>query len=234
LSDYKNIVEILPEIKAIILDMDGVLVDSEPYHVQSFKIFMDELNLSYDESYIYTFIGHSIRSNIESINQKFIHDDNFDLDKAVQRRDEIYVGLIKQADLKPLPGIDALLDLCLQMDIIPALASSSTREQVDVILKKLSDENRNLYKIFKSVVTGDDVKNRKPAPDIYEITLNNLKISARQSLAIEDSPAGVQAAKNAGIYCIGLKSHFISPGKLSKADYLISEIDEITKHIRNN
>ncbi|MEJ2544032.1 MAG: HAD hydrolase-like protein [Calditrichaceae bacterium] len=70
--DNKKIVQNWNFIKAVILDMDGVLVDSEPFHVQSFKIMMDELKLDYDDSIVHSFIGHSIESNIQSINKQFM------------------------------------------------------------------------------------------------------------------------------------------------------------------
>lgn len=206
--------------------MDGVLVDSEPYHVQSFKVFMDELKLNYDESFIHSFIGHSIRSNIELINEKFMKDSDFDVDKAVEYRDKIYVDLIKQADLAPLQGIIELIDFCQKNKIRMGLASSSAREQVDVILNKLSVDGWNLYNIFQSIVTGDDVENRKPAPDIYNQTIKNINLPSHHCLAIEDSPAGVQSAKAAGLNCFALKSIFISPIELANADLLIDNVQQ--------
>lgn len=227
MADIKKLLQNKSIIKAVILDMDGVLVDSEPYHVQSFKIMMDELNLDYDDSVVHSFIGHSIESNVQSINEQFMQGRELNLKEAVAHRDKIYLNLIKMADLKPLPGICELIETCQKKDITLALASSSIREQVDEIIKSLSRYNCKLNSMFSSIVTGDDVQNRKPDPEIYDKTLQNLKLSANQCLAIEDSPAGVQSAKSAGLYCIALKSIFINPEDLNGADLLIDNILDI-------
>lgn len=229
LKDIKKILQNLTLIKAVILDMDGVLVDSEPYHVQSFKIMMDELKLNYEDSFVHSFIGHSIESNIESINEHYMQGCELNLSEAVAYRDALYLDLIKQADLQPMPGIVKLIETCRMKDISLALASSSIQEQVEVILAKLSSNGWNLNTIFTSIVTGDDVKKRKPSPDIYQKSVLNLNIPAHQCLAIEDSPAGVQSAKSTGLHCIALKSAFIDSNKLKGADLLIDNINEIVK-----
>ncbi|MEJ2544031.1 MAG: HAD family phosphatase [Calditrichaceae bacterium] len=107
------------------------------------------------------------------------------------------------------------------------MASSSIHEQVDVIIKILSRPEWNLNKIFSSIVTGEDVVNRKPDSEIYQKTIQNLGLYAYQCLAIEDSPAGVQSAKSAELYCFGLKSMFINPDDLKEADLLIENINQV-------
>ncbi len=224
--DKNKLFQKLAHIKAVILDMDGVLVDSEPYHVQSFKIMMDELKLNYEDSFVHSFIGHSIESNIQSINEELMQGRELNLAEAVEYRDALYLDLIKQADLKPMSGIYKLIEKCREKNITLALASSSVKKQVDVILTKLSKNEWNLNTIFNSIVTGDDVEKRKPEPDIYQKTISNLNIAADQCLAIEDSPAGVKSAKSAGLHCIALKSVFIDSNELKDADLLIDNINQ--------
>lgn len=229
MKDIKKIFQNLTPIKAVILDMDGVLVDSEPYHVQSFKIMMDELKLNYDDNFVHSFIGHSIENNIESINEHYMQGHELNLTEAVAYRDALYLDLIKQADLKPMSGIIELIETCRMNDIPLALASSSVQEQVEVILAKLSRDGWNLNTIFTSIVTGDDVRKRKPSPDIYQKTIVNMNIPAKDCLAIEDSPAGVQSAKSAGLHCIALKNVFIDSSKLKGADLLVDNINQIVE-----
>ena len=224
----------LNSIKAVILDMDGVLVDSEPYHVESFKIMMDELNLEYDDTFIHSFIGHSIESNIQSINETYLQGKELNLEQGVRYRDSLYLDLIKQADLSPLSGIDELIETCQKNNIILALASSSVKEQVDLILTKLSRNGRDLYQIFSSIVTGDDVIHRKPAPDIYQKTTENLNTHPNNCLAVEDSPAGVESAIGAGLNCIALKSVFIPTVELENADFLVNDINQVVKLLQNS
>lgn len=234
MKDIKKNFQKLTPIKAVILDMDGVLVDSEPYHVQSFKIMMDELKLNYDDNFVHSFIGHSIESNIESINEHYMQGQELNLTEAVAYRDALYLDLIKQADLKPMSGIVELIETCRINDIPLALASSSVQEQVEVILTKLSRNGWNLNTIFTSIVTGDDVKKLKPSPDIYKKTVVNLNMPAKECFAIEDSPAGVQSAKSAGLHCIALKSVFIDSSKLKGADLLVDNINQIVELFNYN
>ena len=234
MTTKKKLLYNLNSIKAIILDMDGVLVDSEPFHVQAFKIMMDELKLDYEDSFVHSFIGHSIESNIQCINEEFMQGRELNLNEAVEYRDTLYLNLIRQADLHPLPGIDKLINICREQDVILALASSSAREQVDIILEKLSENSGNLKNIFKSIVSGDDVEARKPAPDIYQKTIKNLGLRVNFCIAVEDSPAGVQSAKTAGLNCIGLKSIFIGSKELNKADLLIDNINQFVELLGKN
>ena len=76
IKKWKN--EIFLKCEAVILDMDGVLVNSEPIHVESFKLFLKNLNLSYTEEFLHGLVGHSIDNNIESINQQYLKDNSID------------------------------------------------------------------------------------------------------------------------------------------------------------
>jgi HAD superfamily hydrolase (TIGR01509 family) len=215
-----------PNVLAVIFDMDGVIVDSEPIHVEAFKIFMDELDVTYTESFLHSFIGFSIKDNVTKINNELLRGREIDISEGVLRRDAIYLDLIKRSKLKPLPGLFEVIDYCQSVDLPLALASSSIGEQVDVILDRLTDHRINFNTLFSSIVHGDHVEHRKPAPDIYQLSAKNLGLPARNCITIEDSNAGVAAAKNAGIRCIALKNQYIPEEKLKHADFVIGHMRE--------
>ncbi len=213
-----------PRIQALIFDMDGVLVDTEPIHIRSFQIFMDELNLNYDIRYIHGFVGYSIDQNVQRINRDFLQGKEIPLAEGVRRRDAIYLDLLRNTELHPLPGVRELIDFCETNQIALALASSSWKEQVEAILDLLEKEGYPLRSKFQSIVHGDHVAHRKPAPDIYLKTASDLKLPAQSCWAIEDSGAGVQSAKAAGVHCIGLETPFISSKALKEADVVVADL----------
>ena len=206
--------------------MDGVLVDTEPLHIHSFQIYMKELNLPADPQYIQSFIGWSIAHNVQRINEDFLKGEEIPVERGVRRRDEIYIALLKETALEPLPGIMSLIKLCQDRNYKTALASSSSAEQVELILHLLEKNGWPLASVFDSIVNGDQVERRKPAPDIYLRTLKNLNLPASSCWALEDSAAGVNSAKAAGLFAIGLLSPFNTRQQLKKADLVVHSLSK--------
>lgn len=224
----------LKHIKAIILDMDGVLVDTEPIHFDSFKVFLDELNIGYDDEFIESFIGYSVDDNIRSINNKLPVNQQMPLNEGIKNRDLIYLDLVMRNHLLPIKGISKIVDYCQKTDKKIALASSSVREQVEAILQKISVTNLagiNFSDVFESVVSGDDVPEKKPAADIYLKTLQNLNLDGSECVAIEDSLAGILSASRTGIKVFGLRNPYIDPKNLAKADFIIDRPDDILGYL---
>jgi len=225
---------IIDECKAIILDMDGVIVDSEPIHGESFALFLDKLKVPYTEDFISDLVGHSIDSNIQTINQVYLHNNPIDLLEGIRIRDALYLSLITSRQLKPLEGIEDLLLLCKKKGIKLGLASSSVREQIDAILNNLSQNNKqniNFQTIFDATVGGDEVTRKKPAPDIYHKVIKILAIDRENCIAIEDSGAGISSAKANDIACIALKNQYLKENDSNTADLVINSIHEVVEMI---
>jgi len=222
-----------PKIKALIFDMDGVLVDTEPIHIKAFQIFMDDLNLDYEPEYIHSFVGYSIDQNVRKINQDYLNGREIPVDEGVKRRDQIFISLLKDSLREPLSGIMELFHFCTANNIITALASSSWQDQVELILDILKQNGYDIRPQLASIVHGDHVEQRKPAPDIYLRTLRNLGFPASSCWAIEDSGAGVQSAKAAEIQVIGLSSPFNTPQQLQPADKIVDSLPEATAFLKD-
>jgi len=216
--------------------MDGVIVDSEPIHGESFGLFLDTLNVPYTEEFIGDLVGHSINHNIQTINKVFLSDNPIDVLEGIRKRDAIYLDLITNRHLKPLDGIENLVLLCKNQDIKLGLASSSVRKQIDAILKNLSqnnEQNINFQTIFDVTVGGDEVKQKKPAPDIYHKVIETLGIDRDNCLAIEDSGAGILSAKANGITCIALRNQYLKEKETLSADLVVNSINEVVEMINS-
>lgn len=218
----------LRNIEALILDMDGVLVDTEPFHIEAFRQYLNRHGLAHDDAYLFGFIGFSVPDNMRSIYIKFYGStDEKEIAKSIKERDAIYLQLLRETPLEPLPGIESLIRICRENQIPVALASSSDREHIQIIFENLKRTSHGSFEpevLFKTVLSGEDVPERKPHPEIYRRVVRELNVKPDHTLAIEDSPAGVQSAKAAGLICLALKSRFIDPEKLNAADLLIDSI----------
>jgi beta-phosphoglucomutase len=210
-------------IKAIILDMDGVIVDTEPIQLEAFRVFLNLHQIHVSEDFLQSLVGYSIQDNMADIKQKFFQNKVFDIPSAIRRRNEIYLKMIAQQKLTPLAGVMELISFCLDTNIKLALASSSDQQQVDIIMNRLVN---NFRIVFDVVVTGDDVQNKKPAPDIYLRVVEKLNLSAKSCLAFEDSRAGVESAKAAGVICFAVRNRYAEEKYLQQADRVINSIQE--------
>jgi HAD superfamily hydrolase (TIGR01509 family) len=216
--------------------MDGVIVDSEPIHAESFRMFLDNLNVLYTEEFINDLVGHSVDSNIQAVNQEYLSENPLDIKEGIKIRDALYLSLITDRPLKPLDGIEDLILLCKKKRIRLGLASSSVREQIDAILKSLSQNNRqniNFQTVFDVTVSGDEVSQKKPAPDIYHKAIQTLGIDRDKCMAIEDSEAGIISAKANDIFCIALRNQFLKENKTLSADLVINSIDDVVNMLQS-
>ncbi len=218
--------------EAVILDMDGVLVDTEPIHVRSFEVFLKKLSVDYNMDDLHALVGHSIDENIITINQKYLKEAPLPVAEGVRRRNNSYMDILRQEPIIPLPGIVDLVDFCGHYDLKLALATSSTMAEVDIILDQLQDRDGNkieLRSCFQSIVSGDLVARKKPAPDIYLKTLENLNVAPDKTLTIEDSKSGVASAKTAGITVIGLPNQYHDADALRQADALVDSVEDVVQ-----
>ncbi|MBN2008785.1 HAD family phosphatase [candidate division KSB1 bacterium] len=214
-------------IKACILDMDGVIVDTEPIHMDSFRLFLADLGLTYTEGFIQSLVGYSTRENMNQIKENYFKNNEFNVTEGIKRRDNLYLNLLSTKAITPCVGIMQLIDYCRKNHIKLAVASSSENRQVITILSRLFKNYKN---VFDVIVTGDDVIHKKPAPDIYLQTVSKLNVPQDCCIAFEDSRAGVESAKAAGIICIALKTQYTSAHDLQYADRQINSIDEAITH----
>jgi HAD superfamily hydrolase (TIGR01509 family) len=207
--------------KAVIFDMDGVIIDSEPIHLEiayqvSKKIGMTCLKKDFEK-----FIGVSNKAMWEELIDKFKFEKNIDEILKIHR--EMTFSIFREKDLKEINGIKELLESLRENNLPCAVASSSPLELIEIIIEKL-----DIKKYMRYYISGESLSKSKPNPMIFFKVAQKLKVKPQECLVIEDSKHGVQAAKRAGMQCIG----FINPNSgnqdLSKADYICNDIKELS------
>jgi HAD superfamily hydrolase (TIGR01509 family) len=202
-------------ISAVIFDMDGVIVDSEPYSMQALIDVLREHGIEPTAEELRRSYGRKIRDDLAGYWAR--HGVSADLDAAIARKHARYYALAA-GHLKPFPGVMALLDRLRRRGYRLALASSGDGRKVAFSLQALG-----LNGVFEAVVTGDDVGHSKPHPEIYLTAAQRLGVDPAACVAIEDAPNGVQAAKRAGMRCIAV-TNSVPREELQGADLIVEAL----------
>ncbi|AWK51877.1 phosphatase [Clostridium beijerinckii] len=206
--------------KAVIFDMDGVIIDSEPIHFEVDMQTMKDLGCNISAKELEKYVGTTNEYMFADIKK------NYNISKSIEEIINYKVEKTKQkiiqSDLEPIEGIKELLSELKNKNIPTAIASSSPRSFIDVVVSKFK-----LQDYFKFIVSGEEVANGKPAPDVYIETAKKLGILPRDCTVIEDSKNGVLAAKAAGMRCIGFQNVNSGNQDLSMADNIVKSILEI-------
>jgi HAD superfamily hydrolase (TIGR01509 family) len=208
-------------LKAVMFDMDGVIVDSEPIYYEVEMQIYHELGMDVPDELRYSYVGTKTEDMWSELKEKYLLKQP--VEELVKLEAERYRNYITSSDvLKPVPGAIELLQELFEHNISIALASSSFLKDIEMILGLL-----DIRKYFSVVVGGDEVKKGKPEPDIFEYAVKKLGVSPENCIVIEDSSNGTKAAKAAGIKCIGYKNKNSGSQDLSSADLIIESMEDI-------
>ena len=206
-------------INAVIFDMDGVLIDSEPEYMEMNRRLFSELGIDFENSDFNQYVGMSSFKMWSGIKERYglMHDVN-ELIETERRQmfDILSSGKISE----PVKGIPELLKELRQNEIVLNVASSSAKINIEYILNKL-----DLTNYFNFIVSGEEVKYGKPAPDIFLMVSDKCGIPPEKCLVIEDSSNGVAAAKSAGMKCIGFTNSGTNFQDLSGADFNVTDFN---------
>jgi len=204
---------------AVIFDMDGVLIDSQPLH---YEIDIKVLKQCGYDATIDTVVPYTGMGNPDRW-PKYKEDLSLSQEPAelITMAEETMRELFTNAELKPIDGIPPLLDGIKAMGIKMGVASSSSHELIELVLGKIGLAGR-----FDFIVSGEDVSEGKPAPDIYLKAAEKAGVPANMCIAIEDAPAGILAAKNAGCVCIAYENPSTLGQDFTNANYSTGNFDD--------
>ncbi len=209
-------------IKAVIFDMNGVLVNDEPVHEAAFKNVCENygVELSHEE-YQKMCLGRTDQEGFENLVK--MHKINENIGNLIEQKTSKYFELIK-GNLKAVPGsVELVKSVSSKFKL--ALVSSATRREVDMVLDSLKiGEN------FKVTVSADDILRGKPDPEPYLKASYMLRIPPQECVVIEDSTSGIKSVKSACMKCIAVTTSY--PRKLlAQADKVVDNLSEITEDL---
>lgn len=204
---------------AVIFDMDGVLLDSEPLHFEALRSVLATDGFDWSETDNEELLGTTVHDTFVIIGTR----------RPLTRPIESYLTVYEAAvlevlsrPLQPSLGVKELLD-DLQARRIPlAVASSSRRSWIEATLRSLG-----IDQYFGVVVSGDEVDRGKPAPDIYLRASEILGVPPERCTAIEDAPNGVLSAHNAGMRVIAVRTPYTRHLTLEGADEVVDSLDQV-------
>ncbi|MHB8128633.1 MAG: GNAT family N-acetyltransferase [Mobilitalea sp.] len=207
-------------LKAVIFDMDGVIIDSEPMHARAAILALKRYNVDITFDYLCAFIG----STTYYMCQKMIEDFNISVtpEELLKTNLEMKTYLLQSEGHTTIPYIIDLMKNLYEHGIKLSIASSSPSEAIEEVMQALQ-----IGDYFEGYVSGMMVEHPKPSPDIFLEAAKRLGVSSDECLVIEDSFHGVSAAEAAGIACIGFTNPNSGNQDLRKATMLVEGFDEI-------
>ena len=208
-------------LKAIIFDMDGVLVNSEPLHRKAYFDMFEEFNLNVSNRLYESFTGKSTSAICKELCEIF--DLSISHEKLMlSKRKHFKTIFDNDPEFQMIDGALSLIKDYFYNNLTLILASSASMTNINRIFKKF-----DLDKFFKAKISGADLKESKPNPEIFIKAAKLSGFNKSECIVIEDSTNGITASKSAGIYCIGFNSPNSKNQNYNKADLVVSNFNEI-------
>ena len=206
--------------KAFIFDLDGVMLDSEPFQLAAFNTLLEEFGhcITMD-----TFKSHYMGSRDTEICEKLIHDFLLPISpqESIIKKRKAYVDIFSRASVVPAEGLfEAIYFLADKMPL--GIASSSSLEEIELALKKLSIPSS----MFTAIVSAHQLEHGKPAPDVYLKAAENIGVQSTLCAVLEDTNTGIASAKSAGMVCIAITTTHTASA-LQGADAIIESMNEL-------
>jgi HAD superfamily hydrolase (TIGR01509 family) len=209
-----------PEIRAVVFDMDGLLVDSEPVQIEAWEAFLAQHGKSLSDDLLHRMYGLRVWDSAQLLIAELGLP--LSVDEVVLARDALFFELLP-GRLLPMPGSRETVQALFKLGYRLALATSGHRRYVDVVLRELG-----LVGAFEAEVTGEMVERGKPAPDIYSAAAKLLDLPPDACVALEDAPNGVVSAKEAGMICLAIPNQMTSGiDGFARADAVLSSLPEV-------
>src|SRR3989338_4132396 len=197
-------------IKGILFDFDGVLADSMLDHFAAWKKAMKEFSVDITEEEYYPLEG----MNVYEIAKKFCREHGLDVSCSMEIVHKKKANYIQNNTAVLYPGVEQILDALKARKVLIGIVTASLYEQL------LHSVPSGFLARFDAVVSGEKTARGKPFPDPYLQGLAELKLQPEECIVVENAPLGIQAAKSAGIYCIGITST-VGRETLAEADEIV-------------
>lgn len=205
--------------KAVIFDLDGTMLDNNPYHLKAWKNYLQKIGRDMtDEEYNANLNGRTNRDVMEYLYQRKMSDE--EVLPYVLEKERLYRELYQQ-DIKPVAGLLEILQLLEDYQIPMAIATSGIQVNIDFMFDHVP-----VRKYFRAVVNSAHIKKGKPDPEIFLRTAEQLHITAAECLVFEDSVVGIRSGKAAGMKVIAIATTQ-TKDELAIADSIIDDYRDL-------
>ncbi len=228
-SRFNHCWDSLTEKKAVIFDLDGVIIDSMPFYYRAWKHAFAAVGINVSEEEIYRREGEKREITAREVYKKYEGKEPPErlVKNIVTEKENMYHKIF---EFRVFSGMKEILDLLKAKNVKLGLVTGSVNKTIE----KLKEENTNLFSLFDVIVTGEDTKNGKPSPDPYLAAVERLDVSAHNCYAVENAPLGIKSAVGAGLMCLAVKGSSVLSKTILKeagADFVYEDIREMKKHL---
>jgi beta-phosphoglucomutase family hydrolase len=210
---------------AVIFDMDGLMVDTEFLHHESFKKTLERYGIhpTPNAQGVIHVSGISAEANWERF--KRLYEFDVDTTELTKIKHEIHLELLQEG-VEAMPGLLELLGDLKKSGYKIAIASSSVRKQINLIVDRL-----DIADFFDAITSGEEVANGKPAPDIFLKAAHGLNVEPHECIVLEDASKGIQAAKAAGMYAVAVPNVFTQSESFDIADVIVPSLSRVNSDV---
>jgi mannitol-1-/sugar-/sorbitol-6-/2-deoxyglucose-6-phosphatase len=214
-------------VDAVVLDMDGLLIDTEPVWRVAESAVLAGLGISLSESDLLDSTGQPIDELIRGWRRRRSSHDGrgpgpTDAEVAEQIIDQVIAHV--RAEGQPMPGVTATIACFERYGLALAIASSSPPRLIDAVCDRLGLAG------IRVRCSAEDEARGKPAPDVYLTAARRLGVAPASCLALEDSPHGIAAAKSAGMRCVAVPDPLLAADpRYREADLVIGSLTELNE-----
>ncbi|MDO8644248.1 MAG: HAD family phosphatase [bacterium] len=212
-------------ITTVIFDMDDLMVNTSALHFAAYERVLQDYGI--EEPIPEKLKSHFFGMRVEEImGELAVHSKIQATGKILAEKREPYFMKLVREGVQPMPGLLILIENIKKWNLKRVVGTSGVPLYVNEVLRQLK-----LVDFFQGVVTGDQVKNPKPAPDTFLKAAEVIGSRPEECVVLEDSGHGVDAGKRAGMRVIGVRNSVVESGQdLSKADLVVNRLDEIQKN----
>lgn len=206
----------MKNVKGVIFDMDGVLIDTERISFNSYKEVFKEYDYEMSEEFYLKLIGHNVKSIKEIMLDNY--GENFPFDEIYEKKVKLSVDTIERDGVIVKKGVHELVDYLKDNNYKIAVATSTRKQRAHYLLKEIG-----IFDKIDYVICGDQVTNSKPDPEIFLKASWGINIESENCIVIEDSEAGITAAHNAKIRSINVPDMIMPNDNIKKLSYKICD-----------
>ena len=214
-------------IKAIIFDMDGLMIDSERVTFECYQERLKDMNLTMDEEFYKTLLGKPIKG----IYQRFydVYGNDFPIQNVIQDVHQLMAERFETEGVPVKKGLVELLHYLKDNNYKTIVATSSNRDRVDKILAQAK-----ITEFFDNSICGDEVTKGKPNPEVFLKSCQKLGVNVDEAIVLEDSEAGIQASYDANIKVICIPDMKYPEKQYEEKTFkILKDLTEVTAYLKS-
>lgn len=214
-------------IKAIIFDMDGLMIDSERVTFECYQEILKGMNLTMDEEFYKTLLGKPLKG----IYQRFydVYGNDFPIEDVIKDVHALMAKRFETEGVSIKTGLKSLLEYLKENNYKTIVATSSNRDRVDTILSQAQ-----ITDYFDDSICGDEVTKGKPNPEVFLKSCQKLGVNVDEAIVLEDSEAGIQASYDAGVKVICIPDMKYPEKQYEEKTFkILKDLNDVTEYLKS-